>query len=130
MKSEKGIILSLGISKSEIEIVLNTISEAKGIFEIYDSFYPSPSDPGAYISYANYDSCKNTWEMTLGNHGWSGGVYCVENSVVVDQLLHISTKEKAIELITKGAVFFSHYEAEPEEKNTEMNLKLAEIHKK
>jgi len=130
MKSEKGIILSSGISEFEIDNTFNSIRESKGIFEIYDSFYPSPSDPGAYICYANYDYRTNTWEMTLGNHGWSGGIYRVENNVIVNQLLHLSSVENKIELITKELVFFSHYDTESVEKNAEMNLMLAKIHGK
>lgn len=34
----------------------------------YDRFYPSPSDPGAYVSIQRRD---NGYLYVMGNHGWS-----------------------------------------------------------
>jgi len=36
----------------------------------YDPFYPSPSDPGAYISVRQQNNC---YAYFYGNHGWSSG---------------------------------------------------------
>src|ERR1035437_9012508 len=52
-------------------------------FSFYDATYPSPSDPGAYFSYS---PTNGVWRMTLGNHGWSGGIYEVEAMVISSQL--------------------------------------------
>src|SRR4051812_45294913 len=36
----------------------------------YDPFYPSPSDPGAYISVRQEN---NRYAYFFGNHGWTSG---------------------------------------------------------
>ncbi|WP_147445581.1 hypothetical protein [Corallococcus aberystwythensis] len=51
---------------------------------IYDSEYPSPSDPGAYITFFQRNPPEPQWRMTLGNHGWSGGSYVIP----LDTLTH------------------------------------------
>ncbi len=55
--------------------LLEFLKSHKLSIEFFDCLYPSPSDPGAYFSYS---SLKNSWEITLGNHGWSGGIYKID----------------------------------------------------
>lgn len=94
-------------------------------FAFYDATYPSPSDPGAYFSYS---PMNGVWRMTLGNHGWSGGIYMVEAAVVSTQLRSLYSKGALDPLDLEKVCFFSHYEPEPQSKNEAMNRKLRELH--
>ena len=126
---EKNIRLDKKISKNNVLDILNEFKSSMGKFEIYDNFYPSPSDPGAYICYSNYDEVSDSFSMTLGNLGWSGGIYQIKTEVVIEQLLHLAHTQDDFLLDIENATFFSHYEKEPQEKSNEMNSKIHEIHK-
>src|SRR5690606_4017750 len=103
-----------------IETLLNIFENYHSEFEFYDVKYPSPSDPGAYFSYSFFFSEKK-WKMTLGNHGWSGGIYTIENDNLLSQISDLIKSEKKIELKLSGVTFFSEYEEVSEEKNLQMN---------
>ncbi|MCP4487626.1 MAG: hypothetical protein GY820_09975 [Gammaproteobacteria bacterium] len=112
----------------QVIALLNDFKESGVAFEIYDSFYPSPSDPGAYICYLYQVINTETFGMTLGNHGWSGGIYQINEDVIVSQLLHIAKTRNGLKIEIEKASFFSHYEQESAPKNKKMNIKLSEIH--
>lgn len=120
-------LLRDGVDEAGVRALLEEIVERFGSFEIHDVHYPTISDPGAYISYARYDPQAREWQMSLGNHGWSGGIYVIRHEVVVCQLLNLANSVGEVELMSDAA-FFSHYEPEPPEKNEEMNARLAKIH--
>lgn len=68
------IAIEQNIQIQTVKDLLQLLRENKVAFAIYDSFYPSPSDPGAYIDYSHEKGDNtHTWSMTLGNHGWTGG---------------------------------------------------------
>lgn len=94
-------------------------------FSFYDPMYPSPSDPGAYLSYS---PTNGVWRMTLGNHGWSGGIYEVEATAISSQLWSLYSKRALEPLHLENVGFASHYETEPQSKNEVMNRKLRELH--
>lgn len=125
----KNIQLDNKINKETILDILDKFKYSDENFEIYDIFYPSPSDPGAYICYSKYDEVNDAFSMTLGNHGWSGGIYLIKTDVVVEQLLHLAQTQDSFVLEVDNASFFSHYAKESTEKNEAMNHKLYEMHK-
>ncbi len=94
-------------------------------FAIHDRCFPSPSDPGAYFAYS---PSGGRWRMTLGNHGWSGGVYDIPASTIVVQLHSLFAKGllRAIDLDRVG--FFKHYSPETAEKNQAMVERLQALH--
>jgi hypothetical protein len=94
-------------------------------FSLFDPKYPSPSDPGAYLSYSPQ---HGTWRMTLGNHGWSGGIYAVERSTIARQLYDLYTKGLLEALQLERVHFFSHYKPESDERNAKINELLKAIH--
>jgi hypothetical protein len=76
--TKKNIHLDKELEKKDIAGILRKFKETGDKFEIYDAYYPSPSDPGAYICYASYDDSSDSFSMTLGNHGWTGGIYIIK----------------------------------------------------
>jgi hypothetical protein len=94
-------------------------------FSVYDALYPSPSDPGAYFSYRPE---RGVWRMTLGNHGWSGGIYEIEAAVVAQQLAHLHRLGLLESLGLDRVCFFSHYAPLSVPEHRQMNQRMREIH--
>jgi hypothetical protein len=67
------------------------------------------------------------WQMTLGNHGWSGGIYLIEESTLIKQLMNL-IRNNALEINVDGVCFFSHYTVKPESKSLEMEKEILKIH--
>lgn len=80
---------------------LEFLKSHKLSLEFFDCLYPSPSDPGAYFSYY---SLENSWEMTLGNHGWSGGIYKIDEKTVAKQIFNLNKIEqlKSLKILHKS----------------------------
>lgn len=112
-----------------VRILLQILRENKVAFALYDSFYPSASDPGAYFDYSPEQNVDNsTWSMTLGNHGWTGGVYSIEENVIANQI-HNLIKHKQIDSIRIDDVkIFSHYGKKIAELNVKQNELISGIH--
>ena len=66
--------------------------------------------------------------MTLGNHGWSGGIYEIRSSIAARQLysLYVSGQLRPLDL--DGVCFFKHHKPQGEAANEKMNKLLEEIH--
>ncbi len=47
----------------------------------YDRHFPSPSDPGAYVSFRRSGS---GYEVMKGNHGWSSGWEPIEHEDLIE----------------------------------------------
>ena len=112
------------LESQEVFAILNDFKESGVAFQIYDSFYPSPSDPGAYICYLYQGKNTDSFGMTLGNHGWSGGIYQINEDVTANQLLHIAKTQNGLKIEIDRAVFFSHYGQETSSKNQKINILL------
>ena len=67
--------------------------------------------------------------MTLGNHGWSGGIYIIDKKVIINQLTSLIMLENNIVLEIQNANFLRHFTEKSDSENLEMNKKLEEIHK-
>ncbi|MDP5148343.1 hypothetical protein ORI98_18070, partial [Shewanella sp. ULN5] len=116
-----------GITESDIYELLSTLKVNNVEMAFYDPCYPSPSDPGAYF---NYSSKTGSWKMTLGNHGWSGGIYQINDVVLKAQLLSLTSKSKLSNLKLSNKCFGSQYAPESNEKNIKINKLLLELHSK
>lgn len=114
-----------GLPAQTFNAFLDAMMKDRLEFSLYDPRYPSPSDPGAYLSYSPQ---KGRWRMTLGNHGWSGGIYDIEASVVARQLVSLYTAKQLSPLGLDNVCFFSQYEPESQERNKEMNNLLEHLH--
>lgn len=116
------------LSKNNIELFVLTLYKYKTAFSFHDTLYPSPSDPGAYISYFLKPSSEN-WKMSLGNHGWSGGIYTIDNEVIYKQLNNLIQSSQLSEIQIEGVGTFSHYAEKNGEENKRQNDYLIEVHK-
>lgn len=129
--------LKLGIpnDKKKVTLDLTSISKLDDLFEIFekhrfkfdlfDMQYPKISDEGAYFSY----SFDKVWKMTLGNHGWSGGMYTIDKKVIINQLKNLIMLENKIELRIRNVDFFKQFTEKSDSENLDMNRKLQEIHR-
>lgn len=128
-RGNRGRAVPLGenINEDVIKYLLEEMKMSGIEFCFYDPEFPSPSDPGAYFSYS---PSSGLWRMTLGNHGWSGGIYIIGDQALLTQLqnLHFLGLLKLLEL--EGVCFFSHYASETDIKNKEMNDLILQIHGK
>ena len=121
---EKKMTLDFG-SISKLDDLFDIFEKHKFKFDLFDKQYPQISDEGAYFSYS-YDK---VWKMTLGNHGWSGGIYIIDKKVIINQLTSLIMLENNIVLEIQNANFLRHFTEKSDSENLEMNKKLEEIHK-
>lgn len=120
------IIFQKDLSLDAFASLLSSMMENGTEFAFFDTDYPSPSDPGAYF---NYSPRGGEWRMSLGNHGWSGGIYVIETEVVCRQLQKLNSKGALEALTIDGVLFARHYKPETPLQNQEMNARLKEIHR-
>lgn len=119
------LVFDEGLTEDTFTSFLNTMMRKSMEFSLYDPQYPSPSDPGAYLSYSPQNGA---WLMTLGNHGWSGGIYNIETIIISRQLFSLYATGRLTPLGLDRVCFFKHYKPESVEKNEQMNRRLQEIH--
>jgi hypothetical protein len=94
-------------------------------FSLFDAAYPgTASDPGAYLDYRPVDGA---WHMTLGNHGWTGGIYRIDTSIVLLQLRSLYEKGR-LELGVQDVYFSEYYDMANSARNLEKNEQLRRIH--
>lgn len=109
--------------------LIKILSSYNIAFSFHDSLFPTWSDPGAYLDYSQEKNDKNGfWNMTLGNHGWSGGIYSFKNEIVANQLFSLISKKLLSSIQIEGAKIFSHYDMENDKKNEEMIARIDEVH--
>ncbi|KFC22694.1 hypothetical protein [Epilithonimonas lactis] len=133
--SNKFLKLGIPVDQKKVTLDLTSISKLDDLFEIFekhkfkfdvfDAQYPQISDEGAYFSY----SFDKVWKMTLGNHGWSGGIYIIDKEVIINQLTNLTILENKIELKIRNVNFFKQFTEKSDSENFEMNGRLKEIHK-
>lgn len=114
IKDHQGVEV-VGISKAatfeDITELLYILRKHKIAFALYDPFYPSPSDPGAYLDYSQEkNEAPNSWSMTLGNHGWSGGIYTISENNIALQIHHLVKSGQIDSISINDVKIFSHYE--------------------
>jgi len=125
----KYIKVSTQFDPDKLEDLMKFLRNYKIDFSIYDELYPSMSDPGAYISYS-YTNMQNgsKWKMTLGNHGWSGGIYEIDENTILTQLNNLFLHNKLKEIQIEGVSLFQHYKMKSEFDSKEENERLITIH--
>lgn len=123
--SGREVVFDEDLSENSLALFLAGMMESGLEFSFYDPLFPSPSDPGAYMSYRPGGS---TWKMTLGNHGWSGGIYEIEPATIRRQLKNLHDKGLLAGLRLDRVCFFSHYAMESQENSRAMNERLSQIH--
>jgi hypothetical protein len=111
-------------SISKLDDLFEILEKHKFKFDLFDLQYPQISDEGAYFSY----SFDKVWKMTLGNHGWSGGIYSIDKNVIINQLTNLIMLENRIELRIRNVNFFKQFTEKSESENLEMNKRLKDIH--
>jgi hypothetical protein len=115
------------LTDSTLAELLQGLRECGEDFGFDDERYPSPSDPGACFSYSPSETAGK-WRMTLGNHGWTGGIYEIDDSTICRQLKDLTAK-RLIHSIEVGDVsFFSRKPVESAASSRAMNKKLLRIH--
>jgi hypothetical protein len=98
-------------------------------FSFYDSYYPSPSDPGAYLDYSQEKNEKdNAWSMTLGNHGWTGGIYTITENNITRQIHNLLKNNQIDSIKIDNVKIFSHYDKENRDNNENQNALIYGIH--
>lgn len=123
---KSGIVnLEKNVTYSNCIELLVFLKSHKLSIEFFDCLYPSPSDPGAYFSYS---SLKNNWEMTLGNHGWSGGIYKIDEKTLAKQIFNLNKIEqlKSLKILHKSN--FEHYSKKDIYENEKQNELINFIH--
>lgn len=109
--------------------LISLLGQHKIEFAIYDELYPSMSDLGAYITYSKTGTNNGTkWRMTLGNHGWSGGIYEIDENTIIAQLKNLIINKKMDEIQVEGVSFFGHYEVKTETENRRKNAEIIALH--
>ncbi len=98
-------------------------------FSFYDSYYPSPSDPGAYLDYSQEkNETDNAWSMTLGNHGWTGGIYTITENNITRQIHNLVKNNQIDSIRIDNVKIFSHYDKENDDINKNQNALIFGIH--
>ncbi|MCS3798479.1 hypothetical protein [Niastella sp. OAS944] len=127
--TSKVIKIANDTSFENIIALLKILRTHKVPFALYDGYYPSPSDPGAYLSYSQeQNETENAWSMTLGNHRWSGGIYTISENNIALQIHNLVRNNQIDSIEIDKVVFFSHYEKENKDKNRNKNALLYGIH--
>jgi hypothetical protein len=118
-------------SLEKIISLLEILRKYKVAFSLHDAYYPSMSDPGAYINYSQeQNETENSWSMTLGNHGWSGGIYTISESNIALQIKNLVSSENINSIRLDNAKIFSHYDKQNLDKNLNQNALLYSLHSK
>ncbi len=117
--------LDKGLGEADFSDLLTALMRERIEFSLHDPLYPSPSDPGAYMSYSPQEA---RWLMTLGNHGWSGGIYHVRPATLLRQICNLHALGRLPSLGLDRVGFLGHYRHESAEANDEMNRRLLELH--
>lgn len=117
------------VSHEVIAQLLALLRERQMSFSVYDPLYPSPSEPGAYMAYRpEPDTAAPAWSMTLGNHGWSGGIYTIKERNMVLQLGHLVRLGLIDSIGIDDVSFFAHYDKVYPDRNYNENARLVGLH--
>jgi hypothetical protein len=139
MEADAGVVVDEGPQGRRVKFtgvasleVIQTLLDAlrnEGLeFRFHDPLYMDEED-GAYFSYRpGSEPSRAVWEMTLGNHGWSGGIYEVDSAVLCRQLKGLHDRGLLEEVGLERVCFFAHYPRQDTEANLRLNQELRELH--
>ena len=115
------------ISTQSIRSLLKTLHERKSEFSFYDALYPDKD--GSYFAYSQEKNAgPDIWGMTLGNHGWSDGIYTIREENIVLHIENLARKDSPLYIETEKVAFFAHYKHKSDEDNKAMNERLVSTH--
>jgi hypothetical protein len=126
---ERGrIVFGAAFSAQDFGRLLSLIRQHVGEFAVYDPLYPSVSDPGAYLSYSKVGAVDGSWCMTLGNHGWSGGIYQIQEKTITHQLENLLVHGKLESIGINHVHFFHNRKLQSDAASEEQNRYILAIH--
>jgi len=108
--------------------LIQILRRANATITLHDRRYPSP--PGAFMDYSQEKAAPERWSMTLGNHGWTGGIYQIDDETIALQIHDVFNRGRRPKLQIEGGTIFSHYDQENATRNKKMIQALRELHKK
>ncbi len=130
-RGARRLLFASQITYENMGFLVQTLRHVNAVIAIYDPLYPSPSDPGAYITYAQIKAKPEQWSMSLGNHGWSGGLYQIDEETVSIQLFNLHRKGHLSHLDFERHRLFSHNRGDMSpSRNQEMVHRIRQIHSK
>ena len=80
------------------------------------------------MAYAQTKAQPGRWSMSLGNHGWSGGIYQIDDQTLAQQLFSLNQHGHLHQLRIDQGRLFANYTIEDEEKSQGMMKQLRTIH--
>ncbi len=119
------------ITKNEIGELIEKLWENQFKISFHDTLYPfsGGSDPGAYFSYSTEKTIgKGYWSMTLGNHGWSGGIYHLRRETIIQQIYNLVSSGEMNKIQITEVYFGSHYKLESKQRSIETNKEIMSKH--
>ena len=126
---KESIVFKDSVTYKNLNELIKILSINNIAFAFHDSLYPTISDPGAYLDYSQEkNNNKGYWSMTLGNHGWTGGIYSISNEIVAGQLYSLISKRLLSSIKIEGAKIFSHYNKKKTVENEEMVSRIEKVH--
>jgi len=66
--------------------------------------------------------------MTLGNHGWTGGIYTISENNIALQIHHLVESGQIDSISIEDVKIFSHYEKQNSVRNKDQNALIYRIH--
>jgi hypothetical protein len=140
LEPARHIEFSGAVADHALRRILRALNRAGQEFTFYDPLYPSPPDPhdpGSYFKYSPSARRKwrdvlgfgrPIWRMTLGNHGWSGGIYEIEERTICRQLQHLIARGLLKSIDLDRVYFSSHYAPEDRASNRRENAAILRAH--
>ncbi len=115
------------VSLDDMRRLIEILRQANAVIKLHDFLYPSPSDPGAYMTYSQERTTLGRWSMSLGNHGWSDGVYQIDGGTIALQVFSLYAQKKLPHLtFERGRIFQRADKSELE--NLIMAKKIHQLH--
>lgn len=129
-------ILNIKTIEFHSNVTLDTILQLLGLlhqhqtaFSFYDALYPSVSDPDAHF---DYQPTKNetaiTFLMTLGNHGWSGGIYEISENTIATQIFNLISQNHLQSISIDKVRLFTHHPLKDVAQNLKQNELICGLH--
>lgn len=119
------------VNTEDIILLLEKLRKEKFEITFHDTLHPTISDPGAYFSYSTENTeNENIWSMTYGNHGWSGGIYHINQKTLAKQITNLIHKTPMTEIQITDVCFFSDYPVKDAESSAKKDSEIFQMHNK
>ena len=125
---KRRLVFPAPVERETIQALLPILRRREAALSLYDPLFPSPSDPGAYFDYAQQGAAPGSWSMTLGNHGWSGGIYQITEEALAAQIFSLLRRGELAELRFEDGRLFTHRSRQPAAQSADMDRRLRRLH--